>query len=160
MAVEQVLLQLTNSDALLLHVLQKWQPLFVLKLLRGISSATVVQLLLEVRVPLRCYLFAGALDGFHDALDVDVLVEHLVDQPVLQLHLGIDRDGPSAQHRLAKDVLAGRLGLGWLGFCFALVADVSICSIVCADVAGSGFDLGWTECCVCDRRGIRTPQRL
>ena len=92
MAVQQVLLQLANTHALVSHVLQKGQPLVVTKLLRGIGCAPVVQLFLEVRVPLGRNLFTGALDGLNDALDVDVLIEQLVDQAVLNLHLGIGCD--------------------------------------------------------------------
>ena len=92
MAVMQVLLQLANGHTLGLHVLQKWQPLFVLKLKGGVGRATVVQLLLQVRIPLSRNVSAGFLNGLNDALHVDVLVEHLVDQAVLQFHLWVNLD--------------------------------------------------------------------
>ena len=109
-AVVQVLLEVLHGDPLGLHALQQRPQLVGQEVLGLLGGAPVVELLLQVRVPLVGDVAGRGLDGLHDALGVDQLVLQVVDGVV-----GLEarqRDLPAAaghgpgrlRRRLAEDV--------------------------------------------------------
>ena len=135
MTVLEVRLHVRNVYVGLLHGLHQRAQLFSQEVLGLLCSATVVQLFLQVWIPLGHDLAGGSSDSIHHALGVDHLVLQGVDQVVfadVASQLGVGRSAPLRQDWLAGDAVTA-------------VADVRVCGIVCADVASGGLDLSWAK---------------